>query len=115
MKTYTFENLTVKKADSRLEMGQKVDVVENGNNIDIKVDVNGPTIKMYDSDNNLVNGGSSSYIAVFEYRIVLEDLLGIKIFGDRVEICPNIPKEWDEFSALLNIKNTQINIKIKII
>ena len=40
---------------------------------DIMVDSSGPTIKLYDSQNNEVNGGSASYIAVFDYTIVIED------------------------------------------
>jgi len=60
-------------------------------------------------------GGWSHYTgaAAWYYRIVLEDLLGIKIFGDRVEISPNIPKEWNGFSSLLNIKDTQIQFSFK--
>ncbi len=70
---------------------------------------------IYYGKNYTGRGGWSHYTgaAAWYYRIVLEELLGIKIFGDRVEITPNIPKEWDGFSALLNIKNTQIDLKVK--
>lgn len=59
-------------------------------------------------------GGWSHYTggAAWYYRIVLEDLLGIKIFGDRVEIVPNIPKDWDGYSADLSIKGTDIQVKV---
>ena len=40
---------------------------------DIMVDASGPVIKMYDSNNVEVSGGSSNYIAVFDYSVVLED------------------------------------------
>ena len=39
----------------------------------IKVDSTGPVIKLYDSSNNEVGGGSSTYMAVFDYKIVITD------------------------------------------
>ena len=70
---------------------------------------------IYYGGNYTGRGGWSHYTgaAAWYYRIVLEDLLGIKIFGDRVEISPNIPKEWNGFSSLLNIKDTQIQFSFK--
>ncbi|MBR4282259.1 MAG: hypothetical protein IKT35_00945, partial [Clostridia bacterium] len=69
---------------------------------------------IYYGGNYTGRGGWSHYTgaASWYYRIVLEDLLGIKIFGDKVEINPNIPRDWEGFSAHLNIKNTQIDLKI---
>lgn len=40
---------------------------------DILVDATGPEIKMYDSNGYETNGGSSNYLAVFDYSIAIED------------------------------------------
>lgn len=53
--------------------------IDEANNISfksvtsIKVDATGPSIKLYDSNNEEVGGGSSTYIAVFDYKIVITD------------------------------------------
>lgn len=38
----------------------------------IKVDVVGPVITMYDSQNNVTEGGSSTHVSAFDYTIVVE-------------------------------------------
>lgn len=40
---------------------------------DIKVDASGPSIKLYNSNGVETNGGSTTYIAVFDYSVVIED------------------------------------------
>lgn len=40
---------------------------------EIKVDASGPIIKLYNSNGIETNGGSTSYIAVFDYSVVIED------------------------------------------
>lgn len=40
---------------------------------DIRVDATGPSIKMYDLMGEETNGGSATYIAVFEYNFSIED------------------------------------------
>lgn len=53
--------------------------IDEANNVtfasvtNIKVDATGPSIKLYDSNNEEVGGGSSTYIAVFDYKIVITD------------------------------------------
>ncbi len=70
---------------------------------------------IYYGGNYTGRGGWSHYTgaAAWYYRIVLEDLLGIRIFGDRVEIEPNTPLELTDFSVQMNIKNTQITLNYK--
>lgn len=70
---------------------------------------------LYYGEDYMGRGGWSHYTgaASWYYRIVLEDLLGVKIYGDRVEICPNAPMEWQEFSILLCIRDTTIQVKVE--
>ncbi len=47
------------------------------------------------------------------YRTILEYILGLKIRGNKLEINPCIPKEWQEFSVIYTYKNTKYNIQVK--
>ncbi len=46
-------------------------------------------------------GGWSQYTgaAGWYYRIVMEELLGIRIRGDKIEVHPHLPTGWDGFTA----------------
>jgi len=46
------------------------------------------------------------------YRAIFENILGIKIKADKMEIDPCIPKEWPEFSLKYTYKNTKYNIRV---
>lgn len=46
------------------------------------------------------------------YRTILENILGLKIKGDTMEIKPCIPKEWTDFSLVYTYKKTKYNIHV---
>lgn len=46
------------------------------------------------------------------YRTILENLLGLKIKGDKMEINPCLPKEWPDCSFSYSYKDTKYNIHI---
>lgn len=60
-------------------------------------------------------GGWSFYTgaAGWYYRTVLEYLLGIQIRADRILLRPSIPKDWNEFSAALELHGTRVKICVK--
>lgn len=59
-------------------------------------------------------GGWTLYTgaAGWYYRAVIEELLGIGIKGDKIEITPKIPKKWLGTRVELNWRNTKINISL---
>lgn len=60
-------------------------------------------------------GGWSLYTgaAGWYYRVIVEELLGIKIFGDKVYVQPRIPKSWDGFDATIIHNQKRFEIKVK--
>lgn len=59
-------------------------------------------------------GGWSLYTgaAGWYYRTVVENLLGIKIFADKVVLSPCIPSNWPGFESTVERKGTHIDIKV---
>ena len=58
-------------------------------------------------------GGWSQYTgaAAWYYKILVEELLGIRIRGDKVEFSPRLPDGWEEFEAQVTIKGKRICYK----
>ncbi len=46
------------------------------------------------------------------YRTILENILGLKIKGNTMEIKPCIPREWTDFSLVYTYKKTKYNIHV---
>ena len=46
------------------------------------------------------------------YRVGVEEILGIKKQGDKLEIKPNIPIAWDGYKAVYNYMDTTYNIEV---
>ncbi len=44
------------------------------------------------------------------YRTILESLLGVKVWGNKMEIDPCIPKDWPQFSLIYTYKSTKYSI-----
>ncbi|MFA9381162.1 MAG: GH36-type glycosyl hydrolase domain-containing protein, partial [Acetanaerobacterium sp.] len=59
-------------------------------------------------------GGWSIYTgaAGWYYRAVVEDLLGVRLRGQYVELAPGMPKEWDGFSMRLVFSGTTIRVSV---
>lgn len=59
-------------------------------------------------------GGWSLYTgaAGWYYRTVIEYLLGIKIFADKITLAPCIPDSWDGFEAHIKYHHSDIQIKV---
>ena len=68
---------------------------------------------IYTSASCIGRGGWSIYTgaAGWYYRVVIEDLLGIRLIGDKLYVNPSVPGDWDEFrfNALLN--GTQLRVR----
>ncbi len=70
---------------------------------------------VYSKDKLKGRGGWSWYTgsAGWYYKVVLEEILGIKRKENKLFIEPNIPSNWNEFSVKLYIMNCEINISVK--
>ncbi|MDT8365412.1 MAG: glucoamylase family protein [bacterium] len=55
-------------------------------------------------DGHVGQGGWTWYTgaAGWMYRVWMEDILGLKVMGDRLVIDPSIPADWDRFTARYN-------------
>jgi len=69
---------------------------------------------IYDNPRLSGRGGWSIYTgaAGWYYRLVVEELLGIKLLGDKIKISPRLPSSWDEVTLELEIKGTKIKATI---
>lgn len=81
---------------------------------------------VYANKDMYAKGGWTWYTgaASWYYKVVIENILGLHIKGNKLYISPNIPSEWSEFSLRylyknsiyrINVKNTKNNINNKII
>lgn len=63
----------------------------------------------------LGRGGWSWYTgaAGWYFRIVLEELLGVKTEGNRVYISPKPPAAWDSFSFTASLRGTELAVQAK--
>ena len=46
------------------------------------------------------------------YRVGVEEILGIKRHGDKLQIKPNIPIAWDGYKAIYHYEDTTYNIEV---
>lgn len=60
-------------------------------------------------------GGWSLYTgaAGWYYRTAVEFMLGIRIKSERVELHPVLPSGWEGYEANLNLRDSQIELKVK--
>ena len=60
-------------------------------------------------------GGWSIYTgaAGWYYKTITEDLLGIRVRYDRIELKPCLPREWNGFSAILEVRGTKIDLRVQ--
>ena len=70
---------------------------------------------VYTNNNLLGRGGWTWYTgsSSWFYKIGIENILGLKIENNILEINPCIPKEWKEYSIKYKYKNTLYNIIVK--
>jgi cyclic beta-1,2-glucan synthetase len=53
--------------------------------------------------------GSASWM----YRIWLEDVLGFRLRGDLLHLCPSIPRDWPGFELVYRYRSTAYEISVK--
>ena len=47
------------------------------------------------------------------YKVGIEEILGIKKYGNKLKLDPKIPIAWDGFKAIYRYQNTNYNIEVK--
>ena len=59
-------------------------------------------------------GGWSWYTgsAGWMYRLIIENIVGVKLVGEKLSVNPCAPMDWKSFSLLYRYKNTGYNIVI---
>jgi cyclic beta-1,2-glucan synthetase len=59
------------------------------------------------------HGGWSLYTgaASWYYRAAVETLLGLRLSGDALRVGPRLPAAWEEASAALTIRGTEITLQ----
>ena len=69
---------------------------------------------IYSNENFAGRGGWTWYTgsAGWFYRVGVEEILGIKKHGNKLEIKPNIPIAWDSYKAIYHYENTTYNIEV---
>ena len=70
---------------------------------------------VYTNKDMYAKGGWTWYTgaASWYYKIIIENILGLKIKGNKLFINPNIPDDWDEFSIRYLYKDSIYRINIK--
>ena len=70
---------------------------------------------VYSVEPHIGRGGWTWYTgaAGWMYRVGVEDILGIKKYGDNLKINPCIPKDWNEFKVEYTYKETKYKIYVK--
>jgi cyclic beta-1,2-glucan synthetase len=60
-------------------------------------------------------GGWSLYTgaAAWYYRAILENLLGMRLQGDRVAFAPHLPAAWPEAGLVATIRDTELTVTIR--
>lgn len=61
-------------------------------------------------------GGWSIYTgaAGWYYQTAVENLLGVRLRGDTLELAPSAPKEWEEFSLELLLFGTTVRVSVSV-
>ena len=69
---------------------------------------------IYSAENFVGRGGWTWYTgsAGWFYKVGIEDILGIKILGNKLKLNPGIPSSWKEYKATYKYLNTTYNIKV---
>ena len=69
---------------------------------------------IYSAENFSGRGGWTWYTgsAGWFYKVGIEDILGIKIKGNKLELNPGIPSNWKEYKATYKYLNTTYSIKV---
>lgn len=70
---------------------------------------------IYTNPDAYARGGWSVYTgaAGWYYKTITEDLLGIRVRYDRIELKPCLPREWNGFSAILEVRGTKIDLRVQ--
>jgi cyclic beta-1,2-glucan synthetase len=70
---------------------------------------------VYSSPGHEGMGGWTHYTgaAGWYFRVIIEEVLGIKIRGNRIFISPSLPKDWREFRIDLFIDSAKIKILVR--
>jgi cellobiose phosphorylase len=70
---------------------------------------------VYAAKNHLGRGGWTWYTgsAGWMYRILLEDLLGIRRVGDRLFIAPCVPQSWSRFEVVYRYGKSELDIVVE--
>jgi cyclic beta-1,2-glucan synthetase len=70
---------------------------------------------VYAAKNHLGRGGWTWYTgsAGWMYRIVVEDLLGLKRVGDRLFLQPCVPQGWDRFEVVYRYGASELSILVE--
>lgn len=69
---------------------------------------------VYSNDNFPGQGGWTWYTgsASWTYKVVIEELIGIKKIGDELHITPNFPSKWESIDFSYKYQDTTYNLKI---
>ncbi len=70
---------------------------------------------IYSSESFPGRGGWTWYTgsAGWFYKVGIEEILGIKKYGNKLKLDPKIPIAWDGFKAIYRYQNTNYNIEVK--
>ncbi len=70
---------------------------------------------IYTAEGNVGRGGWTMYTgaAGWYYRLLTENVLGIKIRGDEITVNPNLPKDWDNTEAEVNLGDKKYRISYR--
>jgi cellobiose phosphorylase len=70
---------------------------------------------VYSTNSHIGRGGWTWYTgtAGWMYKVGIEDILGLKKYGDEIEINPCIPKDWKEYLIEYKYGKSKYNILIK--
>jgi cellobiose phosphorylase len=70
---------------------------------------------VYSSENHPDRGGWTWYTgsAGWMYRVWLEEVLGVKLRGDRLTIQPRLPEDWPGYTLTLRYGETEYRIEVE--
>ncbi|MFA9399057.1 MAG: GH36-type glycosyl hydrolase domain-containing protein, partial [Clostridiaceae bacterium] len=111
--------IMLKKGDLAYEMFSQINPINHSNNklaCEIyKVEPYVMTADIYAKEPHVGRGGWSYYTgaAGWMYRVSVEGILGLKVFGDNLIIDPCIPDSFNEFEIRYKWKNSVYEIKVE--
>jgi cyclic beta-1,2-glucan synthetase len=70
---------------------------------------------VYTNPSRYAQGGWSLYTgtAGWYYRVVMEELLGLRKVGSRLYLNPNLPPDWHEVRLELEMDNTALTVELR--